>query len=150
MSGINSLLDIGRSALTAYQRALTVTGQNISNLNTPGYTRQQAVLTAGYPIGEVPGQVGSGVRISEIRRSVDAFVENQMTKARQEFGHLDVLNGNLKLIQGLFGDSNNQGIGAGLNELFSAKPHRPDRPCRAALEGAELGGPVQSGCGAAG
>lgn len=120
MAGINGLLDIGRSALTAYQRALAVTGHNISNLNTPGYTRQQAVLAPGYPIGEVPGQVGSGVQVSEIRRSVDGFLEAQVTQSHQEFGHLDVLKRSLAGIEGLFGDANDQGIGAALNEFFSA------------------------------
>ncbi|MHB8171465.1 MAG: flagellar basal body protein, partial [Thermincolia bacterium] len=58
-------LEIGRSALQAQQRALDVTGQNIANANAPGYTRQDAVMSATTPYAMPgfnkpgsPGQVG--------------------------------------------------------------------------------------------
>ena len=56
--GLDGLLDIGKSALSAAQQALTVTGHNVANVNTPGYSRQEAVLTERSPINGTPGQVG--------------------------------------------------------------------------------------------
>ena len=44
MLNINSALYIGRDALMTQQLAISVTGQNIANVNTPGYSRQRVNL----------------------------------------------------------------------------------------------------------
>ena len=64
--GLDGLLDIGKSALSVAQQALTVTGHNVANVNTRGYSRQTAVVTARAPINgsSGPGQVGTGVHIA--------------------------------------------------------------------------------------
>jgi flagellar hook-associated protein 1 FlgK len=49
MVGLSSLFDIARSALTTTQLALTVTGHNVANVNTPGFSRQEAVLSERPP-----------------------------------------------------------------------------------------------------
>ncbi len=46
-----SLFDIGKSGIQAYRQALTVTGQNIANINTEGYhRREEAVLKKFLPV----------------------------------------------------------------------------------------------------
>jgi flagellar hook-associated protein 1 FlgK len=56
-----SPLDIGLSALRASQLGLSIAGQNIANVNTPGYTRQEVELS---PTPPVAGQLaGAGVTI---------------------------------------------------------------------------------------
>jgi len=120
MSGINSLLDIGRSALQAYQRALTVTGQNISNVNTPGYSRQDVVLSERAPQDEGTFLTGTGVEVAQIRRSFDAFIEGQLTTSQQRLGRQQVLKDTLSLTQGFFQDSDGEGLSAGLNDFFNA------------------------------
>jgi flagellar hook-associated protein 1 FlgK len=65
-------LSIGRAALLAQQRALQVTGQNIANVNTPGYSRQRATLTTIPPAGDL---VGGGVRVDFVEQAVDPFLE---------------------------------------------------------------------------
>ncbi|MFY9268418.1 MAG: flagellar basal body protein, partial [Candidatus Manganitrophaceae bacterium] len=64
MSSIFGIFNIGRLALFANQRALSVTSQNIANVNTPGYTRQQAIFSSTPPTDSAPGQLGTGVQIS--------------------------------------------------------------------------------------
>ncbi|HJR76543.1 MAG TPA: flagellar hook-associated protein FlgK [Nitrospiraceae bacterium] len=118
--GLTPLMGIGTSALAAFQRALAVTGHNISNVNTPGYSRQETILTETDPQNGRPGQVGSGVQASEIRRSVDAFVERQLTASHERRGQFEASRNGLVRVQTLFGDSNGQGLAAGLNEFFSA------------------------------
>ncbi|MCS6319721.1 MAG: flagellar hook-associated protein FlgK, partial [Nitrospira sp.] len=61
MSGLNGLFGVGSNALAAFQRALSVTGQNIANVSTPGYSRQELVLTESLPENGRPGQIGTGV-----------------------------------------------------------------------------------------
>ncbi|MGC3973799.1 MAG: flagellar basal body protein [Nitrospira sp.] len=71
MSGLNALFGVGSNALASFQRAMSVTGQNIANVSTPGYSRQEAILTETPPENGRPGQIGTGVQVSEIRRSVE-------------------------------------------------------------------------------
>lgn len=70
-SGINLALN----AILAHQHSIEVIEHNVANANTPGYHRQEAVLTAGIPYpsagmtrGILPGQMGTGVNVDRIRR----------------------------------------------------------------------------------
>ena len=75
------LMDIGKSGLQSYREALSVTGQNIANINTDGYKRREASLSevtgSAGGINSLPSQVGLGVRVEEIRRSFDEFLLNK-------------------------------------------------------------------------
>ena len=77
-SGLNTAL----SALQAQRRGLDLTGQNIANANTEGYTRQrlnlQAVGGSTVPaIYSVSSDVGGGVTVHDVSRVQDAFLEAQ-------------------------------------------------------------------------
>lgn len=60
---MTQLFDIGRSALSSYQQALTTVSRNVANANTPGYARQSVQF------GELAG--GSGVSVVRLNRSAD-------------------------------------------------------------------------------
>ncbi|MHB1126216.1 MAG: flagellar hook-associated protein FlgK [Bacillota bacterium] len=80
--------------MKAQQQALTVTGHNIANANTPGFSRQQAVMATTLPFtaptfgrnGSV-GQVGTGVDVVEIRRVRDNFLDNQIRSEVSSLGY---------------------------------------------------------------
>ncbi|MDE3019983.1 MAG: flagellar hook-associated protein FlgK [Nitrospirota bacterium] len=120
MSGIDSLFQIGQSALQAAQQTMTVIGQNVANVNTPGYSKQTAVLTEAQAQDASPGQVGSGVQVAQILRTTDSFLEGQLNLSQQKLGQLGAYRDALFQIQGLYGDSNAQGVGADLNNFFGA------------------------------
>ncbi|MDI3463095.1 MAG: Flagellar hook-associated protein FlgK [Nitrospira sp.] len=120
MIGLTSLFDIARSALTTSQQALAVTGHNVANVNTPGYSRQEAVLTERPPLNGQPGMVGAGVQATSIRRYTDQFVNRQLTTVQQSLGRLSVSQEELSRLQNLFGDSDDQGIAARMNDFFNA------------------------------
>ena len=120
MIGLTSLFDIARSALTTSQQALAVTGHNVANVNTPGYSRQETVLTERPPLNGQPGMVGTGVQATSIRRYTDQFINRQLTTVQQNLGRLSVSQEELSRLQNLFGDSNDQGIAARMNDFFSA------------------------------
>lgn len=119
MIGLTSLFDIARSALTTSQQALAVTGHNVANVNTPGYSRQEVVLAERPPLNGQPGMTGTGVRATSIRRYTDQFINRQLTTIQQNLGRLSVSQEELSRLQNLFGDSNNQGIAARMNDFFS-------------------------------
>ena len=74
MPGIASLLNIGQKALNASQVAIEVTGQNIANVTTEGYSRQRVIFKDDLYIDYNPGQLGTGVKVSEIQRMFDDFI----------------------------------------------------------------------------
>src|SRR4051794_7459723 len=81
--------------LLAEQRSIDVTGHNIANVNTPGYSRQEAVLTASpaliVPSGAVEGgagaQLGSGVDVQAYRRVRDGFLDAQYRAQSMRLGY---------------------------------------------------------------
>jgi len=79
------LMDIGKSGLQSYREALSVTGQNIANINTDGYKRREASLVevtgSSGGITALSSQQGLGVRVEEIRRSFDEFLLNKARNA---------------------------------------------------------------------
>ncbi|MBM4265698.1 MAG: flagellar hook-associated protein FlgK [Deltaproteobacteria bacterium] len=110
---ILDLLSIGRSSLLAHQRALTTTGNNVANVNTPGFSRQRTVLDS------VAAGNGSGVRVAGVEQIVDELLEGRAllqatslgeAEARREL--LDVAEGNLPI--------GTASIGSALSELFAA------------------------------
>ncbi len=82
MGLITGALQIGRSALLAYQSALQAVGNNVSNAGVAGYTRQTPVLMPStgvlLPEGLMPG---GGVTLNALRRNVDESLENRIRYA---------------------------------------------------------------------
>nr|MBF0685393.1 flagellar hook-associated protein FlgK [Pseudomonas sp.] len=72
------LLNIGLSGLSASKTQLSITGHNITNVNTPGYSRQDASQAARTPQFSGAGYIGSGAMLVEIRRTYSEFLTNQV------------------------------------------------------------------------
>lgn len=130
--GISGLLDVAKTALFTAQRALTVTGHNISNVNTPGFSRQEVILTEQRPVDGNPGQVGTGVRIEQIRRVVDEFVNRELTQSHEELGRFTVLRDELYRLEHLLGDTQGQGLARQLSEFFNALQDATTTPAQVA------------------
>ncbi len=72
-------LKMARDALMAQQQAMAVVGHNVANMDTEGYTRQRVNKESLWPITTRGGEVGNGVRISEVQRLNNEFVNNPDT-----------------------------------------------------------------------
>ena len=76
-----SLFEIGKTGVQAYRQALSVTGQNIANINTEGYNKRRADVSevAGVTGGptNVSDQSGLGVRVTNVRRSFDEYLADK-------------------------------------------------------------------------
>ena len=86
---MSSLFDIGKSAINSYRQSLAVTGQNIANINTEGYKRREATLeevsSAQGSITAVQDQAGLGVRVKDINRSFDSFMQDRSRFSQSEY-----------------------------------------------------------------
>ena len=113
------ILRTGLSGLLAFQRALTTTGNNIANANTPGYSRQRVDLSARRPEGFGYGFVGTGVDVVTIRRIVDQFAINQSRTADSAFGRFDTFSNYATQVDNILGDPST-GLSSGLTTFFNA------------------------------
>ncbi len=119
MSSLSSILSIGRSGLTASQAAIQVTGNNIANVDTEGYSKQSVVLRDGSYITTQPGQLGSGVVAQEVVRAYDALAESQYVSQISVRDRWKAMYNGLTSIQNLFNESNTDGANAALSKFFS-------------------------------
>ena len=118
-----SLFDIANSGLQAYRKGLSVTGQNIANINTEGFKRREANLeevTSGTGGVQSSGsQVGLGVRVESIRRSFDAYLQTRVRTTLAQFEKTNAFVGRLKEIENMLlpGDA---GLGNFLGNFFAS------------------------------
>lgn len=87
-------LETARWGLRVNQQAMDVTGHNLANASTPGYTRQEAVIKANMPYTSpdmnsscTPGQFGTGAQVEYIRRIKDEYLDNNVRRANADSGY---------------------------------------------------------------
>ena len=120
MSNIIGLLDLGRGALLTHQKSIYVTGHNIANVNTPGYTRQRVNLAAGAPLTSSPGQLGTGVIATEIQRIYDRYLNVQINAEQQSLGRWEAQKNALDKVEFIFNESEGYGLNQAMSEFWNA------------------------------
>jgi flagellar hook-associated protein FlgK len=83
---MTDLVSIAGGAVAAYQRALGTVSNNIANVDSAGYTRQEASLIENAPRSYGTSYLGTGVNVLGIKRMYDAFIENSLRNANTELG----------------------------------------------------------------
>jgi len=113
----SSILSVGQSALAAAQVGLTITGHNIANASTPGYSRQ--IVLQGAAAGQDGGFgfIGKGTEIIGIQRVYSEFLSNQVVSAQTAKGQLDSYYSQIKRVDNLLADPS-VGISPALQNFF--------------------------------
>ncbi len=114
--------------LLTQQQAIDVTGHNVANANTPGYSRQEAELRATQPyvvpansvITGAGAQIGTGVDVTTIRRVRDAFLDAQYRGQSMTLGDTSARSNALDQIQLSFAEPGDDGVNAQLGKFWSA------------------------------
>lgn len=81
---MSDMLSIGSSGVNAYQRALATVSNNIANVNTDGYTRQDVSLSSNQPRQLGNSYLGTGARFDAVQRQYDAFVESNLRNSNSD------------------------------------------------------------------
>ena len=113
------LLSIGLSGLAANKTALAVTGHNITNVNTPGFTRQDTVQATRVPQFSGAGYIGSGTTLVEIRRSYSEFLTAQLRSTTALNGDVAAYKSQIDQLDSLLAGSTT-GITPALQNFFSS------------------------------
>ncbi len=138
-TSINSILSMGNGALTASQACISTTGNNISNVNTPGYCRQTVLLAERNSIDSKAGQVGQGVKATEIVRAFDRFVEKSLLGGLASAARQNTTYSVLSRVQELFNSSTVAGIDDSIAAMFNSWNKLAQEPNSNAVREALLG-----------
>ena len=114
------LFGIARSALLTHQTALQTISQNIANAETPGYSRQEAVLSASTPVRLPNGIVGTGVQVDTIIRKRNIMLDDTYRSAAGQSGEAQMRNGLLSQLEGVFGEPSDAGMSNALDQFWGA------------------------------
>ena len=134
MSSIFNTLNIGYTGLSAAQVGINVTSNNITNAETEGYTRQRVVQASQTPLFSASGNVGNGVRISDITRIFDNYVYDRYTDISAEKEYTEFSEQTLTELSTFFPDIDGVGLKADLSEYFNMWQSFADNPDNDAIK----------------
>lgn len=113
---LSNILQTAYTGISASQTALRSVSNNISNVNTPGYSREQVMFEAHAYGGNV-----SGVKIGQIRRVTDQFLEKAVYTAGADIGRHSIMQKFHDRLQAFIGSSDSKtGLSATLGKMFTS------------------------------
>ena len=121
------LINIGLTGILGHQAALNTTGNNITNANTPGYSRQEVQFDTQSAQRTGAGSVGTGVSITNIRRLANEYLTQQVREDSSLFGEQEALNSELSRLDNLLGGEST-GLSNALNNFFASLQNAAEDP----------------------
>ena len=120
MTGMYGVLNVASNALLTHRKAINVIGNNIANVNTPGYSRQKLILETSAPTASSIGPVGSGVDAVSVERIYDRFLGVQINKESESLGRWEARKDGLELAEVIFDESGAFGLSQSLSQFWGA------------------------------
>jgi len=121
------LIGIGLSGLAAAQAGMNTTSENISNVNTPGYTRESIIQVPSDPIFSGGGYLGQGTQVTTVTRSFNQYQQQELVQAQAASSQLDTNYSQIQQIDNLLGNSSG-GLDSAMNTFFSATQALANNP----------------------
>lgn len=122
------LLGIGRSGLAASKKSLEVTGHNLSNVNTEGFSRQKVNQSTSIPVSVSGFVQGTGVKIDGVTRFSDEFVEKRLNNAIGSSKYYEARSENLEQVENIFNELDSDGLNQVLNKFFNSFRELANQP----------------------
>ncbi len=119
MSGLGLILSIARDALAAQQYGINVTGHNIANVNTEGYSRQTSVNEAREPAPYGGLLLGRGVDVTQVLRASDQFIESQLMDRKSDMSTSQELENYMQVMEGLFNENSETSISMMMSKFWN-------------------------------
>jgi flagellar hook-associated protein 1 FlgK len=120
-SNIFGLMNIAQSSLYTQQKAIDITGNNIANVNTPGYTRQRLNLIPKQPAISGGQLLGTGVTSEQgVQRFYDQFLGGQLNAQNEELGRWESQQDALQKIELMFDEVSGFGLSSAMSQYWNA------------------------------
>jgi flagellar hook-associated protein 1 FlgK len=151
MLGLFSTLDMANRSMQTQMTGVEVAGQNIANVNTPGYSRQRVDITTTGDVATAAGMEGTGAQAARIQQVVSDLLNGQITSNASDLGYQQGRQSALQSLQDAFGETlttdttgtSSTGLSKQLSDFFSAMQGVATTPnslsARQALIGAAQG-----------
>lgn len=121
------LIGIGLTGILSHQSALSTTGNNITNANTPGYSRQEVQFESQSGQRTGAGSIGSGVSVTNIRRLANEYISQQLREDTTLYGEQEALNSELSRLDNLLGGETT-GLSDAMNNFFASLQNAAEDP----------------------
>ena len=131
---MTDLVSVASNAVSSYQRALGTISNNIANVATDGYSRQEVVLQAN-PVAKVGNTyLGTGVTVDRIQRQYDTFVEANLRSSNSDLlSQEPMVNYANRVIDVMGGPS--MGLSSALDQFFGSARNLSADPASSVLRG---------------
>jgi len=120
-------LETAKRGMFTQQSALYVTGHNIANANTPGYSRQRVnfAQTEPYPPASmnrphIPGQMGTGVTAEAVQRIRDSFLDYQYRNEATKLGYWNTRSEAIAKMEDIMNEPSEYGLGKAMTQFWEA------------------------------
>ena len=120
MPTIFDALNIGVSGLYVSKMAINVTGNNVANVNTPGYSKERVDILPSMPLVEYAGVFGTGAEVSQVISTRNALIDKRVRNANEQMNFYNKLNNTLDEIQSVFNEENGVGLKGAMEQFFNA------------------------------
>jgi flagellar hook-associated protein 1 len=120
MSGISFIMNLARGALLAQQKGIDVTSHNIANVNTVGYTRQELILNSSDTTTTDRVKLGYGVIADSVKQDFDQYTTRNLYQRTSTLSEYEAENTVLDSVEGLFNESNGNGLNQVLSDFWNA------------------------------
>ncbi len=128
MSSLFGSLSIAVRSLLAQEGALDTTANNISNVNTPGYSRQLPILTEAPPLDTGQISIGNGVEFEGVQSVRDNILDLRIDQETQQQNQLKSYVSSMNQVQSLFNETGGSGLSDVLNQFFNSFQQLADNP----------------------
>lgn len=131
--GLNGALQLAGRSLEVFSTGIQVAGQNISNANTPGYIRENLLLSTNEPYKQGQLIFGTGVSVDGITQQLDLYLETRIHAANSES---ETVNARLDIYQQLeaqIGELSDTDLSSSLNEFLGSVNDAVNQPENGAL-----------------
>jgi len=104
----------------AYQKALSVTSNNVANANNADYSRQRTNFSSVAPDSRTRLSIGAGVEISDIQRIRNGILDKQIREYSENHSSAQKQSDILSSIENLFSEPTDQGLSNMINQFFNS------------------------------
>lgn len=116
---MSDLLSIGSSGVYSYQRALSTISNNIANVGTDGYSRQDVTIATNQPRQLGPNYIGTGSRFDGIKRLYDAFLESNLRNSQSDLSSQGPMTSYVNRLINVMADQN-IGLSSAMSRFFES------------------------------
>src|SRR5665213_1668517 len=134
---MGDMLSTGVTGLLAFQTALDTISNNISNVNTAGYSEQTANLVTNPATPTNNGWIGNGVSVADVTRNYSDFLDAQTRIATSSFNQFNTVSGLADSINNMFADSST-GLSATLQSFSQSIQTMANSPAQSSTRQAVL------------